>query len=305
MLNVSIIVPIYRVEKYVSKCIESIINQTYSNWELLLIDDGSPDNSGKICDEYAQKDNRIKVIHKENYGVSSARNSGLDIAQGEYVMFVDSDDWISKDCLEVCVNEIKNNKLDALQFGSISIYKDKEILYVKNSTKTLSGEEYIKNNNFNVTVWGGIYKKNIIEKFSLRFSTQLKLAEDQIFILSYLKHVNRIKYINKAMYYYFQRSDSAIHTAKSIDILKSCDTMVALSKDWPNAKSFIDSMIILFIMDMIKNDDVPYSKLKSIFQKQNISKFIGVSKFQQIFPQIARINFHFACFLVKFYLRKF
>ncbi|OUQ56652.1 hypothetical protein B5E58_10530, partial [Tyzzerella sp. An114] len=92
--KISVIVPIYNVEKYLNRCVDSIINQTYKNLEIILVDDGSPDNCGKICDEYAKKDNRIKVVHKENGGVSSARNVGLNIATGDYIGFVDGDDWI-------------------------------------------------------------------------------------------------------------------------------------------------------------------------------------------------------------------
>lgn len=101
MPKISIIVPVYNVEKYLRKCIDSILNQTFKDFELILIDDGSTDESGKICDEYNLKDNRIKVIHKENGGLSSARNAGLDIAQGEYIGFVDSDDWIESD--QICI----------------------------------------------------------------------------------------------------------------------------------------------------------------------------------------------------------
>ena len=97
---ISIIVPVYKAEKHLSECIDSIISQTYENFELILIDDGSPDNSGKICDEYAEKDKRIRAIHKENGGVSSARNTGLDNASGEYITFIDSDDFVDKQYLE-------------------------------------------------------------------------------------------------------------------------------------------------------------------------------------------------------------
>ena len=153
--KISIIVPVYKVEQYLPKCIDSILAQTFQNWELLLIDDGSPDNSGNICDEYAHKDSRIRVFHKKNGGVSSARNLGLDYAEGDYVMFVDSDDWISNDCLQVCLDEIKKDKLDALQFGFISVTDDLENPRVKIATLPLNGEKYIQTNNFNVCVGGG------------------------------------------------------------------------------------------------------------------------------------------------------
>lgn len=100
MHTFSIIVPVYKVEKYLERCVESIINQTFEDFELILIDDGSPDRCGAICDEYAAEDERIKVIHQKNQGVSVARNAGLDVATGDYICFVDSDDWIELDCLK-------------------------------------------------------------------------------------------------------------------------------------------------------------------------------------------------------------
>ena len=107
---VSVIVPIYNVEKYLEKCIESIVNQTYKNLEIILVDDGSPDNCPAICDEWAQKDSRIKVIHKKNGGLSSARNAGLEVSNGEYISFVDSDDWLDENTFE----EVYNNFLKEL-----------------------------------------------------------------------------------------------------------------------------------------------------------------------------------------------
>lgn len=293
---ISIIVPVYKVEQYLPKCIESILSQTYPNWELLLIDDGSPDNSGKICDEYAQKDERIRVFHKENGGVSSARNLGLDYAKGDYVMFVDSDDWISNNCLQVCFDEIKKDKLDALQFGFISVTDDLENPRVKIATLPLNGEKYIQTNNFNVCVGGGIYKREIIEEYKLRFPKELKLAEDQIFVLSFFKHTRSIKYMDRAMYYYLQRADSAVHTPKSEDMLKSCDELMAFGKDWKILKSHIDSMIMIFIFDLIKNNDVPYRKLKKIYREQNIIINQQTSPILRFFTKVEKISFTLACF---------
>ncbi|MBR1540013.1 MAG: glycosyltransferase [Clostridia bacterium] len=109
---ISIIVPVYKVEKYLDKCINSIVSQTYKNLEVILVDDGSPDSCGKMCDEWTQKDTRIKVIHKENGGLSDARNFGLDCAKGKYIQFVDSDDYIEKDMIEFLYKNLKENNAD-------------------------------------------------------------------------------------------------------------------------------------------------------------------------------------------------
>ena len=115
--KISIIVPVYNVEKYIRRCLDSIAAQTFTDWECICVDDGTPDASGKICDEYAQKDGRFVVIHKENGGVSSARNVGLDVAKGEYVTFCDSDDWVEKEMLEVFYNTALKNDAEVVISG--------------------------------------------------------------------------------------------------------------------------------------------------------------------------------------------
>lgn len=129
--QISVIIPVYKAEKFLHRCLDSILAQTYSNWELLLVNDGSPDNSGAICEEYAAKDARIKVFHKENGGVSAARNTALERAKGVFVTFVDSDDWIDKDCLNTCINNMINNELDLVQFGLRKIKTDGTVLSEK------------------------------------------------------------------------------------------------------------------------------------------------------------------------------
>ena len=119
---ISVVVPIYNVENYIKKCVDSILSQTYKNLEIILVDDGSPDNCPQICDEYAQKDNRIKVIHKENGGLSDARNAGIDISKGKFITFIDSDDYIEKDYVEVLYNSIKENASDMAIGSHKAIY---------------------------------------------------------------------------------------------------------------------------------------------------------------------------------------
>lgn len=125
MCEISIIVPVYKVEPYLRKCLDSILAQTFTNFEVILVDDGSPDNSGKICDEYAIKDSRVRVIHKENGGLSSARNAGIDIAQGKYLGFVDSDDYIAEDMYEVLYENLKFYDADISSVEIIPFRDDK------------------------------------------------------------------------------------------------------------------------------------------------------------------------------------
>ena len=156
---ISIIVPVYKAEKYLHKCVDSLLEQTFTDFEILLVDDGSPDKSGEICDEYAEKDSRIRVFHKENGGVSSARNLALDNAKGEFVMFLDSDDWLDNVCLDVCINTINDNVLDVLQFGFMYVYDTYQVSKVKRYSSILDGNAFVNSNSFNICAGGGIYKK--------------------------------------------------------------------------------------------------------------------------------------------------
>ena len=133
--KISVIIPVYKVEKYLKRCVESVVNQTYKNIEIILVNDGSPDKCGEICDKYARIDSRIKVIHKENGGLSSARNAGLDIASGDYIMFVDSDDWISEVSLEKLYDYIEAD-YDIINF-KFSFVKEnsKELIETHNNIK--------------------------------------------------------------------------------------------------------------------------------------------------------------------------
>ena len=126
-MTISVIVPVYNAENYIDKCVESLVNQTYKNLEIILVNDGSTDSSGTKCDEWAKKDSRIKVIHKENGGVSSARNAGLDVAEGAYVAFVDSDDSLKTTAYEKSVSEIQQHNLDLLIFGYETVFTDHSV----------------------------------------------------------------------------------------------------------------------------------------------------------------------------------
>ena len=140
MPMVSVIVPVYKVERYIRKCIDSILKQSFTDFELILVDDGSPDKCGKICDEYAAKDKRIKVIHKKNGGLSDARNAGLDYATGGYICFIDSDDWIHKDLLKDNLERLVSENADVIIFNYVEVFKETSIERLV--VKTDNGEKY-------------------------------------------------------------------------------------------------------------------------------------------------------------------
>ena len=210
MPKISIIVPIYNVEKYLPRCIDSILAQTFTDFELILVDDGSPDNCPQICDEYAKKDNRIKVIHKENGGVSSARNIGLDISNGKYLSFVDPDDIINTKYLDLLYNSIDDADFVYCEFIR---FTDK-----CNFNELLNSEfdVYTKENVYNCIyfwsainpIWNKLIKKETIG--NLRFDNSLKNAEDTLFNFELLKRSHKVIHIRNELYGYFMRNDGAI-----------------------------------------------------------------------------------------------
>ncbi len=207
MAKVSVIVPIYNAEKYLARCVDSIIAQTYTDWELLLVDDGSPDGSGKLCDEYTSKDSRIRVFHKENGGVSSARNIGLDNAKGDWITFVDSDDWIAKDTFECCLNSIgcENSVVtDVIRFKMDSVGGEESVC---SELKNIAMTEYVSkivSRSTTLGVWGGLYRKELFDKTNIRFDIALISGEDWLVLLSVVLHAKSIAFINKPLYFYFK-----------------------------------------------------------------------------------------------------
>ena len=192
---ISVIVPVYNTEKYLDRCIQSILAQIYTDFELLLIDDGSTDSSGAICDKYAEQDLRVRVFHKENGGVSSARNMGLDNAKGIWVMFVDSDDWVNEDFCQRLV-DISNSDL-VLESGGDSFMEstisNTEIGFFLDSTESVLCW---------TVPWGKLYKRELIERNKLRFDINVFSGEDTMFVLEYLFCVNQISINHNCNYCY-------------------------------------------------------------------------------------------------------
>jgi glycosyltransferase involved in cell wall biosynthesis len=204
---ISIIIPVYNVEEYLSKCIESVLIQDYINIELLLINDGSTDASGIICDKYSLLDNRIKVFHQRNKGVSSARNVGIDNATGIYICFIDSDDWVEKDYISSLTKEV--NSTTDLIIGGLLKFKDNKGFFSGNSFK-----EIVFNNNdiykafteIELYNYGGptskLYRLSIIRNHNIKFNPHMNYAEDFHFLLRYLLYVRSLKFISSQSYYY-------------------------------------------------------------------------------------------------------
>ena len=245
---ISIVVPIYNVEKYLPKCIESILNQTYKNFELILVDDGAKDNCGKICDEYAQKDNRIIVIHKENGGLSSARNAGIDIAKGEYIGFVDSDDWIQSEMYEKLVYLIENYNADIAQCEFINApYEDIKIQPEEEVIKTFTNIEGL-NNLYNdmyvstVVAWNKLYKTSLFKE--IRYPNG-KIHEDEGTTYKLIFNAKKIVYTNQKYYYYRQTPNSITNAAfnkKRLNILDVFDEKIEYMSKINNADLYAKTL---------------------------------------------------------------
>lgn len=206
MPEISVIVPVYNAEKYLYRCIDSILEQTFTNFELLLVDDGSSDNSGIICDEYACKDSRIRVFHKENGGVSSARNIGLDYARGNWIAFVDSDDYVYPSFLATYM-DLCNNGVDLCILGVVPDYSlSVEYKITKASIDYIGDLQsalfLFADCQMFGALWNKLLKKSIIEEYQLRLNEEYKYREDEEFLLRYMLHVKKIASTIKEEYVY-------------------------------------------------------------------------------------------------------
>lgn len=213
---ISIIVPIYNSERWLRRCIDSILHQTYSQFEILLIDDGSDDGSGKICDEYALADSRVHVIHKTNGGVSSARQVGIENAKGDYIIHIDSDDYINKNMLEELYNCAIKDKSDVVICDYYEIFKKRtEQKYVEQQPSNLNRDDVLVDllkGKLMGSLWNKLIKKNCYENFI--FLSEITYEEDLRACLCILHDANTVSYLNKALYYYVR--DENIQSLSSI-----------------------------------------------------------------------------------------
>ncbi|WP_052343510.1 glycosyltransferase family 2 protein [Bacillus massiliigorillae] len=239
--KISVIIPVYNVAMYLSKCIDSVINQTYKNLEIVLVEDGSSDDSGEICDYYALQDSRIKVIHKDNGGLSDARNIGLDLATGDYISFIDSDDYIHQTFYDVLVNLITINNADIAQCDFLKIYEDNNChniwgskqnnensceITILNNIAALNNL-YHQNCVSNVVVWNKIYKRNLFS--DIRFPKG-KIHEDEFTTYKLLYKSTKVVITSNRLYYYLQRPNSIMgreFNTKRLDVLEAYSAQIS------------------------------------------------------------------------------
>lgn len=235
--KISVIVPVYGVERYLDRCVSSIVNQTYKNLEIILVDDGSPDNCPKMCDEWALKDKRIKTVHRQNGGQSCARNTGLSIATGDYITFIDSDDWIGLDTYQYCISLIESQvNVDCVQFDilqssvenplivhpkeTIAVYQGKQILqyYMDSSTRKSGG----------YSVCRCLFKASIAKRYYFR---EGKINEDLDYKFKVLRDCERMLVSNSIKYFYWQAGESTSSgsvKAKDFQLYEAADELYRL-----------------------------------------------------------------------------
>ena len=223
---ISVIIPIYMVEKYLNKCIDSVINQTYKNLEIILVNDGSKDNCKKICEEYAKKDSRIKIINKSNGGLSDARNKGLEVSNGKYIGFVDSDDYISKDMYKNLYENIIKYDADIAICEYIEVNENGENIkenkkIIENGVKIYSREEamykLLEDNEITNHVWNKLYKSSLFK--DIEFPKGLKF-EDIAVMYKLIDKANRVVHISEILYFYVQR-DGSILNMRTEDLIET------------------------------------------------------------------------------------
>lgn len=248
--KISIIVPVYKVEGYLEKCLDSIISQTYKDLEVILVDDGSPDNCGKICDEYAAKDDRIIVIHKQNEGVARARNSALDIATGDYISFIDSDDWMAEDAYEYFVKNIERYRADcvvgrcqmAFEKNDVLKYGEKESVNIKCMTSSGAMKEVL---NGGSAIWNRLFKKKIFD--NLRFPVD-RINDDEVTVLHAYAGCNRVVFLNQYTYYYRIRANSittSTFSMRKVDVLYNAkDNMKYISEERPKLYKYAEAKFV-------------------------------------------------------------
>lgn len=249
MPTFSIIVPVYNTEQFLDKCVSSILAQTYKDFELILVDDGSPDNCPQMCDKYAQSDSRIKVLHKKNGGVSSARNLGISVARGTYIWFVDSDDYIEPFSLQRLF-EVQNS-----YNAELYVFNNRSVCELSTENVNDFFRKYYFTYVLGFEPWNKLYKRDIIKANNLQFDTQEKIGEDLLFNISYYKAifssgVKDIYFIGEDYYHYVERDNSAMNTASKGRIYQQLRLFDKILKSMSGVLSE-ENLSYLFILHLL------------------------------------------------------
>lgn len=259
---ISIIIPVFNSEKCLKRCVDSILSQTFVDFELILVDDGSSDLTFKICEEYRLSDTRIRVFHKENGGVSIARNFGLNQAKGKWIGFIDSDDWIEKECFNHCFDY---KDLDELELIMFSCFWSDDSILPDVLCKSMHDYKsilplFIDKITF-VTPWCKFFKKQILDQYNIMFDTSLSSAEDTLFSFEYLKHVKRMRLMSNKFYHYdISQNISSLSKKKNLN--------------W-NTEEYLLKKVFSVVNELEKIFDVDLTKFRCLFGESRLNKYLA------------------------------
>lgn len=289
--KISVIIPIYQVEKFLNKCIESVISQTYKCLEILLIDDGSKDNCPKICDQYAKEDKRIKIIHKENGGLSDARNMGIKNAKGDYIFFLDSDDWVDQRIISHLYMLIKKYDADIAECQYEKVYKEDAIINNedKEEIKVYTPKESLENliterSGNRVVSWNKLYKKKLFNQIEFPMG---KIHEDEYTTYKLLYQCKKIVVTNLKFYYYRQRENSIISekfNPKRLDVIQAYEEKLEFYKK-KNEIELYQKEIPKFLYILL---NCYYNSKKAKFNKEIVKNI--KDKYRKIYREYKKIK---------------
>ncbi len=323
---VSIIIPVYNVEKYLRQCLESIVNQTYTNIEIIIINDGTKDDSGIIISEFESFDKRIKIVNQENQGLSGARNTGILNATGTYLMFVDSDDWLNLNTIKYCIDQLNINQVDVILFSYVKeydhssenkfileknqLFKETDCQYLHQRIIGLNGKDLTNPEHADslVTAWGKLYKSEIIKSNNIQFiDCKIVGPEDIMFSVESFYYVKSAFYLHECLYHYRKTNISSITTAYRPKIIFQFPILYNYLEDFLNQKKLHGnyeqafnnrismSIVGLGLNEMSSNKSFfeKYKNLKSIISTTRYSK--SIAKFQTAYLPIYWKLFYFFC----------
>lgn len=292
---VSVVIPVYNVENVLEKCINSVLSQTYKNLQIILVDDGSTDNSGNICDAFCKKDDRVAVIHKKNGGLSDARNVGLKQVSGDYISFIDSDDWVSEDFIETLIDNAVSHQADISIVDYAMVFESGKIKYVNNNYKELEifntreALQQLLIQNISFMVCNKLYKKEIFD--NVEFPVGQLYEDASIGLKTFLK-TKKVVICHKAKYFYFQREGSIVNsvfTEKKLSLIDTCNEILRYSSD--NGVFFYEShalkirCLISFIMQSYLTNKEYTKMLKESLKNER--KYLLNNKYLDIRKKIA------------------
>lgn len=305
---ISVIVPVYKVEKYLDRCVQSIADQTYRNLEIILVDDGSPDNCGAMCDTWAEKDSRIRVIHKENGGLSDARNAGLEVATGEYISFVDSDDWLDLQFLQILYDLAIQTDADLAECDFMKTCGSAPMKPFTGEITVCTAEEamveHIRNSMFKQVVWNKLYRREVIR---VMFEKG-KYHEDEFWTYQIIAGCKKLAHIDRVLYFYFQRADSIMGEGYSIKRIDAVEAKLLrnefVKKHYPQISSMSD-MDVRFVViyhgqlalrKAERNEQKKaFAQLKKLYQKDVAVCGPDTKITHRLWLKLAEIDFVLCC----------